>query len=237
MSIHPVSTGNREIRNSQMMMEANLRTTTTGVSSAASSITSASTAAASGGFCATISAWMSSVIEGIRGCLAKLPLIGGLFETSPASTAGPASSTGVDPRIAADANLITVIRSIFRQTPAATSGATTPPAAPLPPGVDLVNLARDQFNGIQTASAKWEAFAVVLNADNSSAPLAKQFYDALTPAQQDAFRGEMYRVNGGSTFNGHDHREGFGDFMVHHEILHATAKTAAANLQAAPATV
>ncbi|GEM_PF-6249829 len=231
MSIQPVTTGNRESHRPQMLIEANLRAGTSGVSSVASSIASASTAdpqtTASGGVCA----WVYSIIEGLRNCLAKLPLIGRFFETGSTSISSVTSSS-VNPHAAADALLINVIKSIFKQTPAASSGITV--VAPLIPGADLVNLARDQFNGIQTPAAKWEAFGIVLNADNSTVPIIKEFYNALTPEMKEEFKGEMYRQNGNSRFNGVDHGIGFGEFMVHHQIRSPLAKSAVAHLQGAP---
>jgi hypothetical protein len=246
MSVQPVTTPTNRHAINQQQMELHLRTSTSGPSTA-STIAPATTgatsaAAASPGFCASISAWMSSAIESIRSCCANLPLIGWMFGSTPASTTPPASSTVVDPAAERGSFLANIIKTIYMPAPAGATSGTSLPAIPL---IDVQNYAMAQFNGIQTPAAKWEAFGAILNAHNSDDVIAAQYYAAMTPAMQEQFRGEMYRVNGGSVYpappapGGHDHGYGFGDFMVapvNGQIRSAIAKQAACNLQANPVT-
>jgi len=249
MSVQSVTPTNRQAINQQM--EANLRAATSGgLSTVGSSISSATgttsaAPAATSGFCATISAWVSSVVEGIRNCCAKIPLIGPCFEPSGSvSSTQPASSTVVDPLALADINFVTIIKAIYKQPPAAatTGSAATGPVyvPPAVPAGDLQTFSMDQFNAIQTPAAKWEALANVLSASNSTDAIGRQYYQALTPAMQDQFRGEMYRHNCGSVFpappatGGVDYGFGFGGHMAYHQIRSPLAIQAARNLHANP---
>lgn len=243
MSVQPVISANSHAIHQQM--EANLRATSSGLSSVASSMTSSSNATtsdaapASDGFCAKISAWVSSIVEGIRNCLANLPLIGSFFGSTTATSAQSTGATSVDPLALADANLVNILRSIYKPAPeAASSAASVTVTLPAVPGDDIQNFVMGQFNGIQTPAAKWEALAVVLSACNSTDAIGQQYFTALAPEMQDQFKGEMYRVNGSSVFpaGGRDHGAGFGHYMVAHQIRSDVAIQSAQNLQANPVT-
>lgn len=244
MSVQSVTPTNRQAINQQI--EANLRaTSSSGLSTVGSSISSATSTtsnatAAGSGFCASICAWVSSVLEGIRNCCAKLPLIGSFCDTSgPVSSTQPTSSTVVDPIALADVTFVNIIKAIYKPAPAAaTSGAAV--SLPAVPAIDLQSFAMDQFNAIQTPAAKWEALAAVLDAANSTDPIGRLYYQALSPAMQDQFRGEMYRHNAGSVYpappapGGVDYGIHFGARMAHHEIRSPLAIQAARNLHANP---
>lgn len=99
------------------------------------------------------------------------------------------------------------------------------------PSSDPVQVALSAFKNIQSSVFKMKAFAFILSNRQLPCSIAKSFYDALPLALQNAFKGEMYAVNGySSVYNGHDHGVGFGDFMVAHQIRSDVAREAAFSL-------
>ncbi len=98
------------------------------------------------------------------------------------------------------------------------------------PHADAVAYALHFFHQLRTPADKINVFHTILSAVNSTGLIAKQFYDALPVENQNGFKGQMWKDNGSSSVRGgHDHRGGFGDYMVHHEIRSDLAKQAAAN--------
>lgn len=194
----------------------------TGIAGSGSSISSAAPAnSTSTGFSATISAWISSVVEAIRNCLAKVPGISSFFATTPAGTPPPG------PQVALPDIALTNVKAIFDLQ-------TDPAIAVRPtPANDLIVYALSHFNAIATEADKLDAFAAVLSARNTNPGIAKQFYDALPPNLRHAIQAKMHianEVNGqpSSVFNGTDHTFGFGAFMIHHEICSPIAQRAVA---------
>ncbi len=200
----------------------------TGVSSVASSIAS-SAPAASQGFSAQISAWIASVADAIRGCLATLPLIGGWFEkNTPAITTTTASTTTPLTTRWTDAELVNMIRGQFVVAPATTTIAV--------PAADIVNYTLNLFGQIQSPVSKMEAFQAVLGAVNSTDDIARQFYGALSDgtlggpleASKTAFREQIWIANGRADDG---HGAGYGDHMIAHAIRGPLAQQAAQNLR------
>jgi hypothetical protein len=209
----------------------------TGLSSVPSSIAS-SAPPSSQGCSSQISAWFASCIDAIRGCLAKLPLIGSWFEkntpattTIPSTTSSVAISTGYT-----DAQLLNMISGVFAPAGSITTGATTVPV----PDATIVNYVLGLFGQIQSPVVKIEAFRAVLGAMNSTDDIARQFYDALPEgtigtleASRSSFREQVWIANGRSSVDGsgHDHGSGYGDFVVYHAIRTPLAQAGAQNLR------
>jgi hypothetical protein len=209
----------------------------TGLSSVSSSIAS-SAPASSQGCSAQIGAWFASCIDAIRGCLAKLPLIGSWFEKStpvtttiPSTTSSVAVSTGYT-----DAQLLNMISGVF--APAASTSTSSTVAVP---DAAIVTYVLGLFGQIQSPVVKIEAFQAVLGAINSTDDIARQFYDALpegtigvVEASRSSFRERVWISNGNSsTYGGHDHGAGFGDFIVYNAIRSPLAQTGAQGLRTA----
>lgn len=209
--------------------------TATGLSTA-STLTSAAPAQSSG-FSATISSWVSSVVDAIRNCLAKLPLIGSFFATAQPVTTTAVTTTAAATTTPVDADYVNMIKNVFVAAPG--TGATTTAAVP---SADVVAYALDCFNRIQAPAAKMEAFQAVLAAANSTDGIATQFYGALDAAQQTAFRSEIWVANGRSSIDatGVNRSVGFGEHIVATDIRGALAQQAIrnviANLAAATST-
>ena len=205
----------------------------------------AAAAPADPGCCARIWAWVTSIWESIRGCLANLPLIGSWFApatpppgggTAPGSGgAAPGAPTGAGaaptaaPAIAApteaDVARLHRIQGVFFTAEEVTAGASN-----ALPDAGLLAFAMGQYRGMETPFAKMAAFRHVLHAGNVTDAVVRDYYNGLPRNLQNAFKGEMYNVNGSSTFGGTDHIHRFGDHMVNHAIRHQVARTAAANM-------
>lgn len=193
-----------------------------GIAGSGSSITSAAPAnAPSTGFSATISAWVTSVVDAIRNCLAKIPGLGFCATTSTV-TPQVVTPTVVTPDVA-----VANVKAIFdlQTDPAAT-------VRPVP-AADLVVYALARFGAIVTDADKLDAYGAVISARNTSPAIARQFYDVLPANIQQAIQAKMHIanvVNGqpSSVFNGADHTFGFGAFMIHHEICNDISKRAVA---------
>jgi hypothetical protein len=115
-------------------------------------------------------------------------LIGCLFETA-SQTASSAVSSAPGSSAVTDAQFVDLIRGVF---PASVAGQ---PAAAVPPA-DVVDYAKGCFARIGTPAARWEALQVVLSAVNGSDASAQVFYNAMTPAEQDQFKREIWVANG-----------------------------------------
>lgn len=197
-----------------------------GIAGSGSSITSAAPVnAPSTGFSAQISAWVTSVVDAIRNCLAKIPGLG-FLSTAPVVTPPVVTPPVVTPDVA-----VANVKAIFDL-----STDNTVPARPVPAS-DLVVYALSRFGAIATDANKIDAFAAVLGARNTNAGIARQFYDALPANLQQAIQAKMHLanvVNGNpsSVFNGVDHTFGFGAFMIHHEICNDISKRAVALVHA-----
>lgn len=204
--------------------------------SGASSIASAAPAATQG-CSAQISAWFASCIDAIRGCLAKLPLIGSWFDNSASATTttpGTSSTLGTSTTTWTDADLVRMIAGQFVSAGPTTGATVAVPAA------DVVNYTLTLFGQIQSPVAKMEAFGAVLGAINSTDDIARQFYGALPEgtigtlgASRSSFREYAWIANGR---NDNGHGPGYGDHVVQHEIRTLLAQTAVQNLRNALAT-
>ncbi len=173
----------------------NVTPPTAGIATANSSISSA---AENQGFSAQCSAWISSVVDTIRNCLSKLPVIGYWFEKSnpapvPVTVPGPV----VGPTWS-DAELLGMIRGQFVLPAAATPGTTH-----AIPAADSVAYALGHFNLIQSPELKMDAFVTILTAVNSTDDIVRQFYNALpegtngaTEVSKVAIRRHIWIANG-----------------------------------------
>ncbi len=198
-----------------------------GIAGSGSSITSAaSTNAPSTGFSAAISAWVSSVVDAIRNCLAKIPGLGFLSTATTQQVATQQVAAPAAPDVA-----VANVKAIFDLS-------TDPNLAVRPvPANDLVAYALARFGAIVTDADKLDAFEAVISARNTNPGIARQFFDALPQNMQDAIKAKMHIanvVNGqpSSVFNGQDHTFGFGAFMIHHEICNPISQRAVALVRA-----
>lgn len=211
---------------------SNTTSTTAGISTATSSISSA---ADNQGFSAQISAWISSVMDTIRNCLSKLPLIGSWFEKATPATTTSTTSTTTTTTTWSDAELLAMIRGQF-----VAAGGTTSTTTIAAPAADVVAYALNNFNQIQSPVTKMDAFLAVLSAVNSTDDIARQFYNGLpegTPnveASRSAFRNHLWIANGRtSVIGGVDQGMGFGDHIIGTAPRGPLAQQAAQNLRAA----
>lgn len=215
-----------------------------GLSSFPSSISSAKARTTQNDFSTQISAWVASVVDAIRACLARLPLIGGWFEVTPPVTTTTPTTPVPPPRVQyTDAENLNMVVAQFPR-PSTTTQATppaTPPVTPNPQTVDYV--VNEVFNRIASPAIKMQAFEAVLTAPNSTDAIARQFYDAL-PAGTDGvieaskatFKHYIWLANGSSD---EGRGIGYGEHMVSPaNIRHLRCQQAAHNLSAAltPAT-
>jgi hypothetical protein len=171
------------------------------------------------------------IVDAVRNCLARFPIIGPFFaieEVAPITTSAAAITTPPRPT---NAELVTQLYTVF---PNANGRPSTGPrtllavnALPAPePGV--VIRALDAFRLITDPAAQMEAFQIVLQADNSTDDIGRQFYNQLSPEMQRQFREQIWIAN-----NRHDAGMGaaYGDLVVAHFIRSSLGQQAAAALQ------
>jgi hypothetical protein len=158
------------------------------------------------GFCEQISTWVTTAVNWIRDRLSALPWIGPLF----AREAQEPQTQELNDQDHFDVISVFFVRSNF----------------PVPSRIE-VEVALEEFSEIRSPLYKAKAFHRVITATNSTDEIAKLFYDALPQDLQNEFKSLAYGVNGSSIMDGHDHREGFGDYVVHHRIRSNVARTAA----------
>ncbi len=163
-------------------------TSASGLSSAGSSMSSAAAPAESRGFSAAVSAWVSYIIDGIRGCLAKLPLIGRFFasaDASSSSTDGASSASGASSCVT-DAQLLQMVQNTFVQD-----------ASAVVPTDESVGYCLAAINNMSRPLEQMQAYLTVLMAANSSDPIAQRFFAALPKGVQNEYRGEIWKFNKG----------------------------------------
>jgi hypothetical protein len=197
---------------------ATTTSSSTGASSGASTISSAAPESKS---CSEqISAWVASVVNSVRGCLANLWWIGHWFETTPEPVTNPVTTNPLPTTTTTtwtDVEIVAMIRGQFQAPPVSTTAGTTvaAPGVPLP---DVVAYTLNLFRGITSPVCKMEAFQAVLVATNSTEEIAKQFYEALpdgtsgVEASKAAFRAHIYAANHN---NDEGHGIGFGEFIIY----------------------
>ncbi len=218
----------------------------TGLSSMTSSISAPSE---SQGYSAQMSAWIASVVDTIRGWLAKLPCIGYCFErssTPPLSSSQTQSNSVPSTALPAwtDFERFQMIRGQFVAGPA---------TDPVPIG-DVVDYTLAQFRLIESPFYKVKAFEAILRATNSSDNIARSFYDALPEgtlshteleagrreASKTSFRYQAWLENGdpaihprigSSVYETVDHGANFGQYIIDRAIRDPLAKRAAHSLK------
>jgi hypothetical protein len=155
------------------------------------------------GISTTLGKWISDLVDTIRGCLAKLPLIGYLFSKEEPGTTTRNSTTITG----SDGDLLQSIRDAF-------------PEAPGAPTVSEETILRTlgEFGRIANPRAKMYAFGDVLAARNSTDEIGQRFYRALPADMQDRLRHHIYLAN-----NSVDN--GLGDHFGHHIIDTAIRST------------
>lgn len=209
-------------------------TSATGLSTA-SSISSASTtdAAAGPSFYERVQEAVTNVINAIRDCFAKLPLIGYLFargaETS--ATGSTTSATGSSTQLT-DAEILDLIQGQFvaagagTATGTGTATATGSTSAPAAVDEEVLNYLVTSFQQIQDQGVKVQAFQTVHASANATDAHRKRFFDALpegdhavaanpTELTKQALKHHVWAANGNSSVapDGTDHGLNYGEWF------------------------
>ncbi len=190
--------------------------------STVSTITSATHSSGIGGFSTTLRSWISTVLDAIRNCFSRFPIIGPWLASSPTPLPPvvPPATT-----IISDADYVRMIKNVFVEVPASATATAAPVVVP---GDDVVAYVLDCFNHIHDVEPKMQAFQAILTAPNSTDVHARQFYDALNETAQTAFRAQIYTANGNSDVDtdGVSYGIHFGEHIIDRDIKGPLAQQA-----------